>query len=88
MELRMLPRLFLSLVFLATPSRRHSSVMLCSPRRPSSAQALEHDPDLLLWGELPTGTTADLTHCRFCGLLLPSSHIETLLGVQDPVSVS
>jgi hypothetical protein len=45
---------------------------------------LEHDPDLLLWSELPSSPTADLPHCRFAGLLL-LRHTETLLGVLNPV---
>jgi hypothetical protein len=49
-----------------------------------ASQALEHDPDLLLRGELPAASAADLTHCRLSGLLLLSSHIETLLGASDP----
>ena len=48
-------------------------------------QPLENDPDLLLRCEFPAGTAADLTHCRFGGLLLVSGHVETLLGVLNPV---
>ncbi len=48
-------------------------------------QAFENDPDLLLWGELPAGTAADLTYGCFGGLLLLAGHVETLPGVSDPV---
>jgi len=51
-------------------------------------EPVEHDPDLLLGGELPPGPAADLTHCRFGRLLLLPCHVETLPGGSSPREVS
>jgi hypothetical protein len=49
-----------------------------------TAQPFEDDPHLLLGSKLPAGAAANLPHCCFGGLLL-LRHIETLLGVLDPM---
>jgi group II intron reverse transcriptase/maturase len=44
---------------------------LLGQRGVRAAKPLEHDPDLLLRGELATRLAADCPDCRFSGLLLP-----------------
>ena len=40
---------------------------------------------LLFRGELPARAATDLAHCSFSGLLAFLAHIETLLGVRNPI---
>ena len=49
------------------------------------AKPLEYDADLLFRGELATRAATDLPHWGFSGLLPFLAHIETLLGVRNPV---
>ncbi len=50
-----------------------------------TSQPFEDNPNLLLRRELPPGLAADLSYCRFCGLFLRSSHLETLPEASGPV---
>ena len=50
-----------------------------------TAQAFEHDADLLFGRELPARAATDLPHCGFSGLLAFLAHLETLLGARNPV---
>ena len=49
-----------------------------------TAQAFEHDADLLFRRELPSRATTDLADCGFCRLLLSAGHLDTLLGGHGP----
>ena len=49
------------------------------------AQPLEYDAHPLFRGELPARAAANLPHCGLSGLLAFLAHLETLLGVQNPV---
>jgi hypothetical protein len=50
-----------------------------------TSKTLEHDPNPLLGGELPTSSAPDPPHGCFAGLFLPVRNVETLRGVVDPV---
>jgi hypothetical protein len=49
-----------------------------------ASQSFENNADLILRGELPSGSTADLSDCGFTCLLLLIGHLDTLLGIMDP----